>query len=276
MKQIKINPVLLTPVSSGGVSILLHGLTGSGKTRLLGTIPNNVVLDTEGKLLALEQQWVVDNGVMSVPCPTVDHVVSAMKWCRENNKPCSIDTITMLQSNYNIDLLADPKVAPKYIQAEMERTKEPRDRMEMQDWGLTLIAIIRTLKQIPVLKTSGLDVVVTSHSDYVVPPHLSVEMNAMIDKNQKDAATIRERYSMMWPALQGQTRERLGAYFDVIGYCEQEKEKWFITFGYSNHAFTKNAPNALPNKIEVKEEDHTLLDRIMKRIKGVENVVPNA
>ncbi len=269
MKTIRINPVALTPTTTSGVSILIHGLTGSGKTRLLGTLTNNVVLDTEGKLLSLEQQWVVDNGVMSVPCPTVDHVVSAMKWCRENTKPCSIDTITMLQSNYNIDLLSDPQRAPKSFKSEMERTKEPRDKMERDDWNLTLVAIIRMLKQIPVLRQDGLNVIVTAHSDYVIPPHSKVEAEALMDGNPKDAATIRERYSMMWPALQGQTRERLGAYFDCIIYAEQIKDKWYLTCGYSTHAFTKNAPNKLPDRIEVKEEDYTLLDRIIKRIKGI-------
>ncbi len=278
MSRITITPIPANSERKEGVSILLHGITDSGKTRILGTLLNNVVLDTEGKPLTLQQDWIGENEVSYVECLDVDTVLAGMSHCLSVKRPCSVDPITSLQTSYNLSLLSDAEKLPKHVANELKskgtlKDFEFRDKMEQNDWQYTLIAMLRPLKWIPVLKAAGIDVIFTSHSDYLVMPYKVLEVEELIDKNPTRADSIRNRYSLMWPSVQGQIRRQLGAYFDAIGYMEKEASgrdnKYYVSFGVCEYAFTKNAPCGLPTKLEVKADDHTLLQRIVNKMKGI-------
>jgi len=266
----KVNPQTLSEIPQKGVSLLVFGRTGVGKTMLLASGKDMVVLDTEGKPLTLQilKERGAANNILYHPTPKLQDVLDGMRWCMENNKNCALDSLTYFQGAWLEELLCDESRAPKSLKG-----KGSRELTTMQDYQRILIITIRAVKQIKALKAQGLDVVVTSHVTKRVPKYWEAEFNEAARKNPRDRDKLFESYSLLLPSLQGRIRDEIGLNFDAIGLMEKvtkgKKETYTLKFTCP-YADVKNPGGRLPNA-EIDGDSPDTLQRILARIKGLDN-----
>lgn len=246
-----------------GVSILLFGETGTGKTRLLTTHKDIVILGTEGRPLTVAQQaWLVENEVSYAIAESVEAIVSGMKYCRNKRRSCGIDSISFWQSEHQVKLVDE----------------SGKGKLDFDGWGDVLISTVRSLKFISDIKAAGMDVIVTAHIYTGIPKRLKNEYSGEYSKKVARLASLRpseraaaeERlfaeYSIVMPHLSGQMRDRIGHWFDAVGLCERKGDVYRVLFN-CDYADTKDSGGLLGN-IEIQENDSLALQKICDTIRG--------
>lgn len=116
-----------------GVKMLVYGQAGAGKTTLIGTLPNPVILSAEAGLLSLSGK-----DVPFITIDTMETLTEAYKWLTESEEGRKFDSIA-------IDSLSE--IAEVVLSAEKKIAKDPRQAYgALQD---TMGDMIRAFRDIP-------------------------------------------------------------------------------------------------------------------------------
>ena len=179
------------------LSIAIYGYTGSGKTHLAGTAPDNLYLDLEngyatllnvpftGKVFhcdtARELRQVI------APFGNAESTKEAIDKLGFQPKVLTIDTLSRMQQNSQLDIIDHREV----------KAGRQEDVMEMREWGQMLIQAYRLMKILP---NQGYDII------------------ALVQAREfEDPAT---KVVKWMPNLQGQFGDQIGAYFDILAFLE--------------------------------------------------------
>ena len=99
-------------VSTDGVKFLVYGAAGSGKTRLIATLPEPVILSAEGGLLSLADSQIPFIAIDSLPA-----MAEAYLWLVESDEAKKFKSVA-------IDSLSE--IAETCLNAEKKVAKDPR------------------------------------------------------------------------------------------------------------------------------------------------------
>ena len=127
-------------LSASGVKILCYGAAGAGKTTLIRTLPNPIVLSAEGGLLSI-----ADADIPFIEIASMEDLREAYSWVLESEyKSVALDSIS--------------EIAEVVLNTEKKATKDPRQAYgAMQE---QMADIIRAFRDIPgrhVLMTAKLE-----------------------------------------------------------------------------------------------------------------------
>lgn len=116
-----------------GVKILVHGVSGCGKTTLIKTLANPLVLSAESGLLVLQ-----DFDIPYIEIGTLDELTEAYNWVSTNEEARQFDTICL-------DSISE--IAEVVLAAEKDVAKDPRQAYgAMQDKMSKIIRAFRDLE----------------------------------------------------------------------------------------------------------------------------------
>ncbi|HMA78355.1 MAG TPA: ATP-binding protein [Candidatus Paceibacterota bacterium] len=119
-------------VSADGVKILVYGQGGSGKTTLIKTLPNPVILSAEGGLLSL-----ADTDIPYIEVTDMLSLREAYQWATESEEAAQYESIAL-------DSLSE--IAEVVLSAEKKQSKDPRQAYgALQD---TMGEMIRAFRDI--------------------------------------------------------------------------------------------------------------------------------
>jgi len=179
------------------LSIGIHGYTGSGKTHLAGTAPDNLYLDLEngyatllnvpftGKVFHCDAAK--DLRQVIAPFGHAESAKVAIEKLGFQPKVITMDTLSRMQQNSMLDIIDHREV----------KAGRQEDVMEMREWGQMLVQAYRLMKIMP---NQGYDIIALMQS-----------------REFEDPAT---KVVKWMPNLQGQFGDQIGAYFDVLAYLE--------------------------------------------------------
>jgi len=120
-------------VHTSGVKILVYGSAGSGKTSLIPTLPNPIVLSAEGGLLAIS-----DAGLPYIEIKSIDDLMEAYQWLTEDEQGMAFESIAL-------DSISE--IAEVVLNHEKKVAKDPRQAYgAMQE---KVADIIRAFRDIP-------------------------------------------------------------------------------------------------------------------------------
>jgi len=120
-------------LASNGVKLLVYGQAGAGKTSLIKTLPDPIVLSAEGGLLSIQ-----DADLPFIEINDIETLREAYKWITESNdakcfKSVALDSIS--------------EIAEVVLNAEKKATKDPRQAYgAMQE---QMADIIRAFRDLP-------------------------------------------------------------------------------------------------------------------------------
>ena len=97
---------------SNGVKMLVYGQAGAGKTSLIPTLPNPVVLSAEGGLLSI-----ADADVSFIEIKDIDTLYEAYQWATQSSEASHFESICL-------DSISE--IAEVVLSAEKKNTKDPR------------------------------------------------------------------------------------------------------------------------------------------------------
>ena len=128
-----INLKSTSDVHLNGVKVLVYGQAGAGKTSLIRTLPNPVVLSAEGGLLSI-----ADAGLPYIEVNSVDTIKEAYTWLVESNEAQQFESVAL-------DSISE--IAEVVLNYEKKNTKDPRQAYgAMQD---QMGEIIRAFRDLP-------------------------------------------------------------------------------------------------------------------------------
>ena len=120
-------------VHTSGVKILVYGSAGSGKTSLIPTLPNPIVLSAEGGLLAIS-----DASLPYIEIKSIDDLMEAYQWLTEDEKGMAFESIAL-------DSISE--IAEVVLNHEKKVAKDPRQAYgAMQE---KVADIIRAFRDLP-------------------------------------------------------------------------------------------------------------------------------
>jgi phage nucleotide-binding protein len=127
-------------LSAHGVKLLVYGQAGAGKTTLIKTLPNPVVLSAEGGLLSI-----ADADLPFIEISDMETLREAYSWVLESEyKSVALDSIS--------------EIAEVVLNAEKKATKDPRQAYgAMQEQMADIIRAFRDLPGRHVLMTAKLE-----------------------------------------------------------------------------------------------------------------------
>jgi len=134
-KELKmaINLKSTSSLSANGVKMLVYGNAGAGKTSLIPTLPNPVVLSAEGGLLSIQ-----DASLPYVEVNSYETLMEAYKWLTESDEGKAFDSIAL-------DSISE--IAEVVLNHEKKIAKDPRQAYgAMQE---QMADIIRAFRDIP-------------------------------------------------------------------------------------------------------------------------------
>lgn len=99
-------------LSADGVKMLVYGQAGAGKTSLIPTLPNPVVLSAEGGLLSIS-----DADVPFIEVNDMATLGEAYQWLTESEEAKQFDSVAL-------DSISE--IAEVVLSAEKKKTKDPR------------------------------------------------------------------------------------------------------------------------------------------------------
>ena len=107
---------------SNGVKILVFGNSGAGKTSLIPTLPNPIVLSAEGGLLSI-----ADADVPFLEVSSYDTLMEAYQWLTESSEAKGFDSVALdsiseiaeVVLNYEKKIAKDPRQAYGAMQEQM-------------------------------------------------------------------------------------------------------------------------------------------------------------
>ena len=109
-------------LAGNGVKLLVYGQAGAGKTSLIPTLPNPIVLSAEGGLLSIQ-----DAELPYIEITTMAELQEAYKWLAESQEAAqfesvaidSISEIAEVALNYEKKVNKDPRAAYGAMQEQM-------------------------------------------------------------------------------------------------------------------------------------------------------------
>lgn len=116
---------------SNGVKLLVYGQAGAGKTSLIKTLPNPIILSAEGGLLSIQ-----DSNLPYIEIKSMDDLKEAYEWL-SNDESSEFESVA-------IDSISE--IAEVVLNFEKKKAKDPRQAYgEMQEQMTDLIRAFRDL-----------------------------------------------------------------------------------------------------------------------------------
>ena len=120
-------------LSAGGVKVLVYGQAGAGKTSLIKTLPNPIVLSAEGGLLSVQ-----DADLPFIEIDGMEALKESYQWLTESKEA---------QAYKSVALDSISEIAEVVLNAEKKATKDPRQAYgAMQE---QMADIIRAFRDLP-------------------------------------------------------------------------------------------------------------------------------
>lgn len=120
-------------LSANGVKVLVYGQAGAGKTSLIKTLPNPIVLSAEGGLLSIQ-----DADIPFIEIGDMETLRDAWKWVTESAEAREYQSVAL-------DSISE--IAEVVLNSEKKATKDPRQAYgAMQE---QMADIIRAFRDIP-------------------------------------------------------------------------------------------------------------------------------
>ena len=131
-------------LSANGVKMLVYGAAGAGKTTLVQTLPNVIVLSAEGGLLSIQ-----DADLPYIEITSMDDLREAFSWCKESKEAEGFQSVAL-------DSISE--VAEVVLNHEMKKSKD--GRAAYGEMNTTMQELIRAFRDLPgrhVLMTAKLE-----------------------------------------------------------------------------------------------------------------------
>jgi len=77
-------------LTANGVKLLVYGQAGAGKTSLIRTLPNPVVLSAEGGLLSIQ-----DADLPFIEVTTMDELREAYSWAKDSSEAAGFQSVAL-------------------------------------------------------------------------------------------------------------------------------------------------------------------------------------
>ena len=120
-------------LSANGVTVLVYGQAGAGKTSLIKTLPSPIVLSAEGGLLSIQ-----DADLPFIEIASMTDLQEAYKWLTESDDAKAYKSVAL-------DSISE--IAEVVLNAEKKATKDPRQAYgAMQE---QMADIIRAFRDLP-------------------------------------------------------------------------------------------------------------------------------
>jgi phage nucleotide-binding protein len=131
-------------LAGNGVKLLVYGQAGAGKTSLIPTLPNPIVLSAEGGLLSIQ-----DAELPYIEITTMAELQEAYKWLAESAEAAQFESVA-------IDSISE--IAEVCLNYEKKVNKDPRAAYgAMQEQMADIIRVFRDLPAKHVLMTAKLE-----------------------------------------------------------------------------------------------------------------------
>ena len=120
-------------VAANGVKVLVYGYAGSGKTSLIKTLPNPVIMSAEGGLLSI-----VDSNLPFIEIKSIEDLREAYAWATKADEAKQFESIAL-------DSISE--IAEVVLNTEKKLTKDPRQAYGALAEQMT--DIIRAFRDLP-------------------------------------------------------------------------------------------------------------------------------
>lgn len=120
-------------LAQGGVKILVYGAAGTGKTTLIPTLPNPVILSAEGGLLSISAA-----DIPFVEVKNMDTLREAYSWLAESDEAKQFKSVAL-------DSISE--IAEVCLHDEMAKTKD--GRAAYGEMNRTMAEVIRLFRDLP-------------------------------------------------------------------------------------------------------------------------------
>ena len=77
-------------LTANGVKLLVYGQAGAGKTSLIKSLPNPIVLSAEGGLLSIQ-----DADLPYIEVASMDDLREAYAWCRDSKEAAGFQSVAL-------------------------------------------------------------------------------------------------------------------------------------------------------------------------------------
>jgi phage nucleotide-binding protein len=128
-----INLQSTSQVASNGVKFLVYGQAGAGKTSLIRTLPNPVIMSAEGGLLSI-----ADSNLPFIEIKSIDDLRQAYHWATTSDEAKQFESVAL-------DSISE--IAEVVLNAEKKLTKDPRQAYGALQEQMT--DIIRAFRDLP-------------------------------------------------------------------------------------------------------------------------------
>jgi phage nucleotide-binding protein len=115
------------------VKLLCYGQAGAGKTSLIRTLPNPVVLSAEGGLLSIQ-----DANLPYIEIADMDDLMEAFAWCKSSTEAVGFESVAL-------DSISE--VAEVVLQHELRKNKD--GRAAYGELNTTMQELIRAFRDLP-------------------------------------------------------------------------------------------------------------------------------
>jgi len=120
-------------LTANGVKLLAYGQAGAGKTSLIRTLPNPVVLSAEGGLLSIQ-----DADIPFIEIANMDDLREAYEWCKDSTEATHFESVAL-------DSISE--VAEVVLQYELKRNKD--GRAAYGELNTVMQELIRAFRDLP-------------------------------------------------------------------------------------------------------------------------------
>lgn len=120
-------------LSANGVKLLVYGQAGAGKTSLIRTLPNPIVLSAEGGLLSIQ-----DADLPFIEVSSMDDLNEAYEWLTGSEEAAQFESVAL-------DSISE--VAEVVLQYELKRNKD--GRAAYGELNSTMQELIRSFRDLP-------------------------------------------------------------------------------------------------------------------------------
>lgn len=120
-------------LASNGVKILTYGQSGAGKTSLIATLPNPIVLSAEGGLLSIQ-----NTNIQYIEINDMNDLIEAYDWLTESKEAAQFESVA-------IDSISE--VAEVVLNSERKKTKD--GRAAYGEMNTVMTDVIRKFRDLP-------------------------------------------------------------------------------------------------------------------------------
>lgn len=120
-------------LASNGVKFIVYGPSGAGKTTLIKTLPNPIILSAESGLLSIQ-----DSNLPYIEIASMDDLMEAFAWASQSDEASQFDSIAL-------DSISE--IGEVVLNYEKKQTKDPRQAYGALSEQMT--DIIRAFRDLP-------------------------------------------------------------------------------------------------------------------------------